>query len=342
MERYLTDPYYALGVSVNDTDEHIYKSYKKRAKRYHPDRAKTQEDRKLYEKYFKIITAALESIQNTRRSSNSLKNEYYEDQASKKNDGLREFGDLRNFNIDFENRIGLNTRRPEEFGYGEQTRLTSKEEYENFKTKIVNQFKKKKFTTRDFNRLFEYIKQKYGAKDGYDIYKDVTKTLVHKTSDGFYGYNTSDTNNCSLVSSYNGLLIVGDDFGDSGKGYWDGNYSDYKWSFSGAKNPMEQIREIPDDIIIPEEKVVPQRTFKTFKKQYNDALNGIEEKRNHRNFKDITKEYLREKQEKDKHMIMKYSNSFYDRDTIKQSIDGNLKRSITYLDVLDGVKTIKQ
>ena len=84
--------------------------------------------------------------------------------------------------------------------------------------------------------MFEYQKQVEESEQNNEI------GLIHKTTDGFYGYNTADIKDCALVSSFNGLLITGDDLGESGVGYWSNNYGDYRQSYKSAKNPENKIK----------------------------------------------------------------------------------------------------
>jgi hypothetical protein len=54
---------------------------------------------------------------------------------------------------------------------------------------------------------------------------------MHKTTDGFFGYNTGTLDGTPLVHSYNGILIIGDDLGETGVGYYGKDYADFRRAF---------------------------------------------------------------------------------------------------------------
>jgi hypothetical protein len=168
--------------------------------------------------------------------------------------------------------------------------------------------------------MFEYTK---GEEN--DISK---KSLVHKTTDGFYGYNTSDP--FALVSSFRGLMIIGDDF--YGNGYWGSGYSDYKHSYKMPKNPNSKIivpkREIK--INVPKDKIkinvpkdreeVPSPATGTFSQQENTLNKKI--------YDDLLKKELQDE------TIVKQYMSQYDESIIKKALSGELDQNIKYTSVL--------
>ena len=126
--------------------------------------------------------------------------------------------------------------------------LSIEEDYDNLKVDLVNLFGKKKFSNKQFNKIFEWNKYKNSEKDQFET----SKQLIHKTTDGFSSYNSGVIeNNCSLVSSYNGLMIAGDDLGERGIGYWGNNYSDYSIVHKGVRNPVKKPK-IPRKFSIDE------------------------------------------------------------------------------------------
>jgi hypothetical protein len=168
------DPYHILGVTKDDTVEHVKNEYKKKAKKYHPDKAKPQ-DIKKYQLRFRIIKKAYEYVKSQKQS-----------------------GTLGCTNIEkacIEDTEGFRIRKDT------SERTKNVKEYEEFNVNIVNQFLKKKFSLEEFNKLFDYNIhiQKKESKDNNELIK-------HKTTDGFFGYNP--ITNCANVSSYQGLLLT--------------------------------------------------------------------------------------------------------------------------------------
>ncbi len=278
------DPYYILQVTKNDTDDQISKAYRKRAKRYHPDKApidKLQE----YSIKFKIVSEAYKYIKNKRTSCT-----------------IRPTISQSEFDI----KVGCPIKsidNPNSFGYGEQQRLQKIEDYDNFSVK-PNTLSNKQFDIEEFNKLFENNTNNNKQND--------IKAIVHKTTDGFYGYNTNSAGeNHAMVHTYNGLMVTGDEYGQTGVGYWGNGYSDYRQVFNGGA--CEGEKDSGDN-------GEPIECPKDFKSQ---------------------EEYLRKKtleelvaqEEQDKAFVTKYS-SQYDPKFISAAMNGELEKSTTLLDNL--------
>lgn len=289
------DPYYILGVSVDDDLKQISLAYKTKAKKYHPDKAKTKQDSIKFQKRFKIILDSYQYIKNKRIEIGKTpilapqKQEYA-------NPDLFE--------------------SPTNFGYGEQTRYNSPEDYEKFQEKIVRQFDGKKFSIDDFNRLFEY------NADRFD-FTSSEKSLIHKTTDGFYGYNTADIGDCAIVSSFNGLMITGDNFGESNIGYWSTNYSDYKRSYEGPRNPNKKV-SIPRDFVRKNE-FEEISTSTRMKKIEEERKKSIKQLPCQHLYKRNMDELVLE-QEKNKDIVLRYANQ-YNEHIVQAALDGRLEQS---------------
>jgi curved DNA-binding protein CbpA len=310
------DPYFILGVARDDSDHQIARAYKERAKKYHPDKAPADKIKK-YEKRFTIILESYEFIKR-RRETVQIKRE-----------GIVESQD---FNREFEK-----VTNPYDFGYGTEHRMANVEDYKSFDSTPVNQFEKKKFSNRTFNRLFTSNKKRF-------VDESKSRALVHKTSDGFFGYNTADLTNCALVSSFNGLLITGDNFGESGVGYYSNEYSDYKHSYNSPKNP-DVVLEVPEEESSSEkeiEKNVIDR-YSEYKAGYKSKLSmrgGSFHEQQQQLLERAVKD-LEEKEREDKEMIMKY-NKLYKRELIKQALEGRLETSPNFLGSLKHHYNTKQ
>ncbi len=307
------DPYFILGVTKDDSSEHITKSFRKRVKKYHPDKYTDKTDKKKYECYFKILVSSFEYIKEKRTNKKSM---HLIDKSKYKHEVDPKSCDIDSFNEEFNN----SKKDPNDHGYGENyTRLEKVEEYDNLKVDLVNLFGKKKFSNKQFNKIFEWNKYKNSEKDQ----SESSKQLIHKTTDGFSSYNSGVIeNNCSLVSSYNGLMIAGDDLGERGIGYWGNNYSDYSIVHKGVKNPVKKPK-IPrkfsiDEYIeksnsdIDDSKIYNEDKYALDKKQYNDLL---------------------EKEQLDKKIVLKYINK-YQKDISDKALNNELDKSQSLTDVL--------
>lgn len=311
------DPYYILQVTKDDSDDHIAKAYRKKAKKYHPDKTPI-EKREDYALKFKIVTEAYNYIR--KRRINTIKTNPADKTPADQMDLTNELTD------------------PNKFGYGEHQRIQTIEEYEDFKVQLINQFQDKKFDHTEFNKLFEYNKTLQKEND-----KDV-KAIVHRTTDGFFGYNTADTGSCAMVHSFNGLMITGDDFGEAGVGYWGDGYSDYKKTFTGVQNP-DTIVQVPIDYE-PPEKINENKSFEEYKKSYeNTQITAV---RKHTTFKKeeeiMCKKVMNtliEREKEDEAFVEKYAKQ-YKPEIVRAAINKDLDRSPTLLDNLQEHFNVKK
>lgn len=321
------DPYFILDVTKDDSDEIILKSFRTKVKKYHPDKYTDKEKKAKYESYFKILTESFEYIKSKRNDKNNIQIQRRKKESkTTKSKPIKSKDDLDNFNKEY---IEKNSDDPNSFGYGKNyKKIKNIEEYKNFKSDYVNQFGKQKFSNEKFNKIFEYNK-KLSEKE---TKEDFENKVIHKTTDGFNSYNSNVIGNCAIVSSYNGLLITGDNFGERGVGYWGDNYSDYKMSYKSVKNPDKKIivpKDFDNDPDIPSKKLenytsiykeytyIPRESFENekrtlYKKTYDDLI---------------------EQEESDKNMVLKYINQ-YDSETIEQALNNKLDKSIQYTNVL--------
>ena len=347
------DPYFILDVTKQDSLEHIKKTFRVKVKKYHPDKYTDLLKKAKYEKYFKILSESYQYIKNKRQDT-------FSKSKCKQGEQIKKNIDLDNFNKTFEK-----SKDPNHFGYGDDyNRIERIEDYENIDVKYCNQFENRKFTTKEFNKIFEY------NKNSEDDDKDnvITKSMIHKTTDGFFGYNTSDITNCALVSSFNGLLITGDNFGERGIGYWGNNYSDYKFSYKTSKNPNSKIIIKKDDTKEDdtkeddtkeddtkehdtkeddtkeddtiEKKITSEEISKykngydqhKYKKGYGKNTSGNFSQQGNMLYKK-TYEDLVKKEFEDKDMVLKYINQ-YSPQIINKALSGELQESRKYSSAL--------
>lgn len=315
------DPYFILGVTESDPLSHITKIFRQKAKLLHPDKltASEKQDQKLVKhrtKHFKILVECYEYITSKTKEFLS-KNDQQFNESEILNFANNE--DVDKFNQDF---MKSRVDQPNDFGYSVE-RITNEKDYENFEYKPAQIFDSKNFNPTDFNKAFEYQKTQFEGEG------NITGALIHKTTDDFYGYNTGDLNGVATVNSYNGILITGDNFGQSGVGYSDGNYSDYKQTFNAAKNP--------DSLNIPTNFNYNSDVKKLSKTESDLELRRLQELRNNvtpisnLSFKLQEKELLKkqqdsikEKEENDKNFINKFKNMFKDKNLIEDALNGKL------------------
>lgn len=328
------DPYFILDVTRDDPDKHISKSFKQKVKKYHPDKYTDKEKKLKYEKYFKILSESYQYIMNKRSNNDNLQGSYKKKVSNKKETVKKKtHKDFQELNKSCNKKGDI--KDSNDFGYGENYKRMQKiEDYDKEDIVFCNQFNKKKFSISEFNRIFEYNQRNENTDNV------ISKALIHKTSDGFSGYNSGDLGSSALVSSFNGLLITGDDLGERGIGYWGNNFSDYKYSYNKlSKNPDKQIR-VPDNFIskMKDEKF-NENVDKKYSQYKNKYTNGerISKSRTFKNEQDIlyknTYDNLLEKEEHDKMMVLKYINQ-YDKETIKMALDGELDQTPTYISTL--------
>ncbi len=293
------DPYFILGVAHDDDLSHISKAFKTKAKKYHPDKAPKGETTK-YERRFRIIIACYEYIKNKRQD-------------------LRH--DKHNCDVSTSNPKDFST--PNDFGYT-TSRYKDADTYKDDTDKytIVKQFSK--FSNKDFNKLFDYTKSKYKTPEQKSL-------IIHKTTDNFNGYNSTLVENCALVSSYNGLMVVGDTLGQQGIGYWGDTYGDYKMSFDAPKNPSQKVvvpkefknktDKVSDDV---KPTVYTARQVK-YKKSFKEQAQELYEKTMHS---------IVQQEELDKNTVLQFACKQYPKDIINDAIAGRLSTSPKLLSTL--------
>lgn len=343
------DPYFFIGVTPDDSLEHITKVYKKKAKLTHPDKLSKEDKkskRKVEEriKHFKILVTCFEYIDSKKKSFTNQHRRKNVDveyaQVEDLNVPLKEFDNSNSldvFNSSFE-RLRVNT--PNDFGYEVSKRLEKKEDYENFNYKPTKVFSKN-FNSSDFNKVFEYRQTQFeNQKDNMN-----ENQIIHKTSDGFNGYNSANLGNCASVSSFNGLLMVGDNFGQSGVGYNDVNYSDYKQSFECPTNPEKKIK-IPENFkgktTLSTNPLSPSEMKRKLDSQLNHRNQVLSDRgssvpnfaQQERELLSRQKRSLRDKVNQDKQFILQFQH-LYNEQTINDALNNRLLTSADYQNVDD-------
>lgn len=330
------NPYFMLDVVPDDNEDFITKSFRKKAKMWHPDKIKTKDSDKIKQAnlHFKVLVESYEYIMNKKRSVNhSKKREHIEvvNTTKLKPKNIDNSNELDAFNQEFDN---LHIKSPNDFGYETDPRLKDTKEYDSFKYKPYQLFDTKQFNSSDFNKLFEYQQQQHGNTTEVGVY--------HTSTDGFNGYNGGDLGSTASVSSFNGLMIVGDTYGQSGVGYYDATYSDYKKSFEAAKNPHDKVI-LPDDFeaqtskkITPLSKQESQRQIELQMQYRNiDTTPGNYSKQNFKTQEQILLEKqeleLKLKIEHDKKMILQFQDMYGDKSLIQAALDNRLLTSTDYV-----------
>lgn len=330
------DPYFILDVTENDPISHITKIFRQKAKLLHPDKLTIFEkkDEKLVKnriKHFKILIECYEYIISKTKQLLSNKNILVNESEVLNFDNDND-NNINKFN---ENFIKARPEHPNDYGYTVE-RIEKEEDYDKFNYKPNKLFNTKNFNPLDFNKAFEYQKSQWENES-------ITGALIHKTSDDFYGYNTADLNGIAIVNSYNGILITGDNFGQTGLGYSDGNYSDYKQTFNTAKNP--------DSLKIPDNFNYNPDVKKLSKSESDQELRRLQELRTTlgplKNSKESTNSHnknsirglfklqeqellkkqektVKEKEKNDKQFITQYKNLYKDTNLIEDALSGKL------------------
>lgn len=308
------DPYFILGVGKTDSNDHIKRFFREKVKKYHPDKYTDPRKKEKYEKYFKILNESYQYIKRKRdgvemKRIDKYKNDKLKNDKSKndRQEKVMTKGELEEFNSKFKN-----CDKQDDNNY---VRIGDVKDYKNFSVDVYNQFKGKKFSNKIFNNIFEH--NKVQNEENNDEY--IEKSLIHKTTDGFKGYNSSDFGNCALVSSFNGLMIAGDYLGDLGSGYWGNGYSDYKYSYKTAKNPNSKI-------------IIPKDSSGNMKNSSSKKVNIIE-KNEKQDLDDFIYEELVKKEQQDEMLVKRYIDQ-YDTQTVQKALTGELDASQTYKSVL--------
>lgn len=238
------DCYFILGVTPNDPITHIEKMFKQKALILHPDKMSPRDrlDKTLVEhrkKHYDILVQCYQTLVNKTKSFassdrpnvlpvfNDRINEYRQTAATDAG-----YADV--FNSEFDKTF----YDPNSQGYTTSDRLTDVKDYERFNDKPRRAFQT--YDRNEFNKMFEYNQEcNSGPGSGSEM-------VMHKTTDGFTGYNSGTLNGAAQVVSYNGELTIGDNFGGT-LGYSGFGGCDYRQGF-GVANPGEQIRP-PNDYI---------------------------------------------------------------------------------------------
>lgn len=353
------DAYFILGVTSDDPIEHITKEFRKKAKLLHPDKMSLQDrndPKKLSKrsKQFKVLTECFALISDKKESYNYSKNKTQFEiinntdllpQVFNSGEGHRRISNpiIDKFNDEFSR---LKVETPNDFGYTAERmpELSStnfeklKSQYQTESFKPVQLYTDKKFDQKDFNKTFEYHQSQYETSK--------ETALIHKTSDGFNAYNSgflsgSGDLGCASVSSFNGVMIVGDNFGEAGIGYNEGNYSDYKMSFSSQKNPEAKI-SVPDDFkqkINKDTPLTQKEIDKQIRLRKNDNFDNTTgpSKNNYKKQEELLLQNQKlnktQKAEEDREFILKYQHMF-DKQTIQDAINKKLVTNDDYIDYL--------
>lgn len=324
------DPYFILEVDKEDDLEYIIKAYKYKAKKYHPDKAKNEKDRVKNEKRFKILRKSIEFIKEKRENAfidtHNRKKEYKSDISKQELKNFKTSNEIDQFNDKFLEKV-------------------DKKKFENTKNteprdkniNVLNQFTSKKFENDKFNLIFDYNLLKNKKEPDTN-----SKQVVHYTTDGFFGYNTSDLDNYAIVRSFNGLLIS-DDMLELDNNNYGNNYSDYNHVYNKAvKNPNKIIKLTKEEEKKIKEKI--KNKSKNIKKAsdylYENESDSENDDNNKNNFNNQQNKlykknlkHLIKQQENDKNIII--NSKIYDNNLIKDAENEILDMSPSLLRALD-------
>lgn len=328
------DPYFFLGVTQNDDINFVTKMFRKKAKKLHPDKNyfSTNEEKNYSREQFQLLIQCYEYILSNHNHSNSFdlkhsfnKQSQYSQYSSSPTNTKKQkvvFDELSQ-NISKVNTVNS-------FGYGSVSKLESKDDYDKHKPKIHKLFNEKSFDVSTFNNVFDYQKKKSKKN------KQSNSTgLIHRTSDGFFGYNSGSLADCSLVHSYNGLLLVGDDLGESGKGYFSSIYSDYKQSFDNCKNPVSLPSNPELETVLKQSNSSSKKkkTYSNYNECYSELTNQLNNSLNKMSFVDSNNFFEQKKRfdllesiEHDKKFVTKHIHMF-PKQTIESASKNVLKKS---------------
>lgn len=344
------DPYYILGVSRTDTMEHITREFKKRARKVHPDKIRgTLEAKEDAARQFKLITDAYETIVSSKRSVNTvgmgLKQQFTE-QINEVDQRNFAGADLDKFNRDF---AGKRVNNPNDFGYGDHQRLGQGKSEDDFKGRMAEytsfqhtptKVLPNEFDPREFNRLFEFNNDQVETSS--------ERGLIYQTSDGFTPFNCGG-DNLAAVSSYNGLMVSGDNYGASNQGYDTGMFADYKHSHNTAKNP--ETKETPssyktqmEEFTNTNSNVSIERQIKERELEFERLLNTKHQKsyaQQNEEFEIRKSQTLQQKIELDTKFIEQYQTQ-YPSEVYQAARQGQLEMSSDYIQNVDTSKTIEE
>lgn len=295
------DPYFILQVSKKDVKKKefkktLIKNYKKYILKYHPDKCKDKSNKFLIiQKSYDYILENIRYAQtNTTHSVFNASKELEEDFKDINNDKNIEIKKAyEKIKPKKEENIEINS-------YANALVDTS--------IKTVNQFAKRKFTNEEFNKIFEYVKEKNNEKT----------IIVEETIDGFNGYN-QDTLFPS-VSSFNGLMITQDNIYENG-------YDEVSILFNNSKNPQN---------IITKDEYNKKKKLEICKKNdYRGEYSPGNYKQEEKKLYDTIYNKLKKKEEDDKNKILKNASKFYDSVYIEDCINNKLESSTTFLSQFD-------
>lgn len=304
------DPYYVLGVAQTDDLDHISKAYRKKAKKYHPDKC-TKDNKDRYKIIFKMLTDSYTYIKEKReqQSHSSFKRKFKEERDRETI-----------VKTDINNVVPLFEKMS--LSVDNTKRMTSLDEYESTIPKIKKLLDKKEFDLETFNEIFEYNNEKHLVETG---------VHVSQSSDGFAALDIQQ-GNCAGVYSYKGLLLAADNSIDVSE------QQHYKNYFSNVQNPetLTKTKKKPLNL--------PKRSISNLESERNNTRFEYD---NGTTLDDHIIQELEQKEARDLEFIQKYTHRIYsDRNTaermVKNAINDEIyDRSGSYLDVLTKNRLLK-
>ena len=161
MDRIVVDgetynPYFMLDVVPEDTEDFITKSFRKKAKLWHPDKIRTNDPKMIREAqlHFKVLVESYEYIINKKQSINHSRKREHIDVTNNSNLTPKSIDNTNELNLFNEEFSKLNVTSPNDFGYEIKERLTDIKQYENFNYRPHQIFDPKQFNRSEFNKVF--------------------------------------------------------------------------------------------------------------------------------------------------------------------------------------------
>lgn len=310
------DPYYVLDVTPDDSDDHIAKAFRIKARKYHPDKTTDPKTKRKYQKYFHIVYESYQHIIARRQALRPKANVQYDmsQNDSSRDDAKHSFQEM--------NRKMNNARLENDTG---QRRLGDMKDYDGFVEPVINQFSSRKFSRHDFNKIFDLQQARVDKKES-------RLGALHRSTDGFYGYNTYDVQDYAAVASFNGLMITFDDFDKQGPGY--SGYEDYKRAFDMPRNP-DRVVKVPKTLVQQKTSQQEQLYRKHGDVSHLRGQHKFEEE-NAVLFKNNIDELV-QKEAEDKEKILQsctMGDVTFDEGILRRALDGSLEKSPSLIDAL--------
>lgn len=284
------DPFFILQVSKKNMtiknkkqfENNLRNIYKKQSLKYHPDKNNGNELK------FRIINESYKYILNKLSYLEEYKLQECLKQTKESIDDYNKLNDIRETEL-------------------KKNFLKEKQKEREEKFDVLNQFKNKKFSNEEFNKIFEYIKKENKEEE-----------QIEETIDGFNGYNQDISQ--PLISSYNGLMITYDNMITQTN-----ERSNFNKNFNYNPDKLINVKEIP------EKKPVEYK-----KEKREETINvNIDIKEAEQNLYSKIYDKLKRKEEEDRLNVLNNVDKLYNKEVVNDCVNNKLQTNRTFLDVFD-------